>query len=525
MARAASRRQVKPVATPATNLISKYGRVSKTQPIPVDDASKKVFFIGLPSSLPVVKAEVKTEIKLESSPERALPPQPAATPSKKRKARSVDEDISPRDARSGTPVRESMKRQRVFKDTKDEPVPIKLEVVPTTATNNITATAPARKSTTSPVADSRRKTRKSDIISQAKTEVRKANQKVKRTKKHNGTKSEIKEEVVKKQLPAELLELLDLQRAILKTVSLQLVHQNNDAPLDISSITPHVARTWGKRRVTVDDIRRCIAIQDTKTEGQEDGSLGSPFIVTDYGRGKLCLEMDLTKNTGRIDENELCQQFEKNLHTMCSQRAMDKMSDLDICFENLSFNDLPKSDITIRHTTMSANPLFAKGQRALSGIKSDILLKKEKEAQVQASKFPALNPNGTKMSLLDRLRAKEEANANIQLPTGPEIARKRALQRVGDISAIISMLVSSSNSAGQMVMSFTMSVLQQKLKDSLRVPMPMEEGVDAVRLIAKEVAPEWLRVATVGGKEHVVIQTRRKPYEAELAARVNRLLA
>ncbi|KAK1511852.1 hypothetical protein CTAM01_00782 [Colletotrichum tamarilloi] len=524
MARAASRRQVKPVATtPATNLISKYGRVSKTYPAPVDDASKKVFFIGLPSSLPVAKTEVKPEIKLESSPERALPPQPTATPSKKRKARSNDEDVSLRDARSDVPGCESLKRQRVFKSGKDEPVPIKLEVVPTTATT--TTAASTRKSTTSPVADSRRKTRKSDVISQAKTEVRKANQKVKRTKKHNATKSEIKEEVVKKQLPAELLELLDLQRAILKTVSLQLVHQNNNAPLDISSIAPHVARTWGKRRVTVDDIRRCIAIQDTKTPGQEDGSLCSPFIVTDYGRGKLCLEMDLTKNIGRIDENELCQQFEKNLHIMCSQRAMDEMSDLDICFENLSFNDLPKSDITVRHTTMSENPLFAKGQRALTGIKNDILKKQERETQTQASKFPALNPNGTKMTLLDRLRAKEEANANIQLPAGPEMARKRALQRVGDISAVLSMLVSSSNAAGQMVVSFTMPVLQQKLKDSLRVPMSMEEGVDAVRLIAKEVAPEWLKVATVGGKEHVVIQTRRKPYEAELVARVNRLLA
>lgn len=522
MARAASRRQVKPAAaTTVTNLISKYGRVSKTQPAPVDDASKKVFFIGLPSSLPIAKTEVKTEIKLESSLERALPPQPAATPSKKRKARSIDEDVSPRDARSDAPGCESLKRQRVLKNSKDEPVPIKLEAAPTTATT----AASTRRSTASPVADSRRKTRESDVISQAKTEVRKANQKIKRTKKHNATKSEVKEEAVKKQLPTELLELLDLQRAILKTVSLQLVHQNNNAPLDISSITPHVARTWGKRRVTVDDIRRCIAIQDTKTRGQEDGSLGSPFIVTDYGRGKLCLEMDLTKNTGRIDENELCQQFEKNLHIMCSQRAMDEMSDLDICFENLSFNDLPKSDITVRHTTMSENPMFAKGQRALTGIKNDILKKQERETQIQAAKFPALNPNGTKMSLLDRLRAKEEANANIQLPTGPEIARKRALQRVGDISAVLSMLVSSSNAAGQMVVSFTMTVLQQKLKDSLRVPMPVEEGVDAVRLIAKEVAPEWLRVATVGGKEHVVIQTRRKPYEAELAARVNRLLA
>ncbi|OHW94508.1 hypothetical protein CSPAE12_06878 [Colletotrichum incanum] len=518
MARAASRRQVKPDSTPAINLISKYGRVSKTQPVPKDDSVKKVFFIELPSSRPVTTAEVKTEIKIESSPERTLLPPPTPSSSRKRKARSIEDDTSARQTRNNVPSPEILKRQRLCKD---EPVPVKEELKSATP-------APSPKNISSTIADIRRKTRKSDVISQAKTEVRKANHKVKRSRKHNdaSTEPENKVEPTRKQLPVELLELLDLQRAILKTVSLQLVHQNNNAPLDISSITPHVARTWGKRRVTVDDIRTCIAIQDAKPAGREDEVLGSPFIVTDYGRGKLCLEMDLTKNASRIDEDQLCRQFEENLHIMCAQRATDEMSDLDLCFENLTFDDLPKSDITVRHTTISQNPVFAKGQRALNELKNGIVQKKQqKEAQIMATKFPALNPDGTKMSLLDRLRAKEEANAHIQQPSGPELARKRALARIVDIAAIISMLVSSSNSAGQLVMSFTMAVLQQKLKDSVRVPMPMEEGIQTVRILANEVAPEWLRVASVGGKEHVVIQTRRKPYDAELAARVSRLSA
>ncbi|KAK1979157.1 hypothetical protein LZ30DRAFT_597554 [Colletotrichum cereale] len=517
MARTASRRQVKPDLTPAINLIGKYGRVSKTQPAPEDNSVKKAFFIELPSSRPVTTAEVTTEIKIESSPERTLPPPPTPSSSRKRKARPIEDDIPAGQTSNNVLLPGILKRQRLCKD---EPVPVTKE--PTSATTTLSP-----RNTSSTLADTRRKTRKSDVISHAKTEVRKANQKVKRSRKHDAsTEPEVKEEPAKKQLPAELLELLDLQRAILKTVSLQLVHQNNNAPLDISSITPHVARTWGKRRVTVDDIRTCVAIQDAKPAGREDGFLGSPFIVTDYGRGKLCLEMDLTKNASRIDEDQLCRQFEENLHIICAQRATDEMSDLDQCFESLTFDDLPKSDINVRYTAISQNPVFAKGQRALSALKDGIVQKKQqKEAQVTATKFPALNPDGTKMSLLDRLRAKEEANAHIQQPTGPELARRRVLARAVDIAAIISMLVSSSNSAGQLVMSFTMPVLQQKLKDSVRVPMPVEEGIQTVRLLANEVAPEWLRVATLGGKEHVVVQTRRKPYDAELAARVSRLSA
>ncbi|KAK2034681.1 hypothetical protein LX32DRAFT_634166 [Colletotrichum zoysiae] len=515
MARAASRRQVKPDPSPVINSLGRYGRISKTQSVPEDSPVKKAFYIQLPSSRPVTTVEVATEIKIESSPERTLPPTPSS--SRKRKARSIEDDIPARQTRNNVLSPELLKRQRLCKD---EPVPVKKE--PTSTTTTLSP-----RNTSSTLAETRRKTRKSDVISQAKSEARKANQKVKRSRNHDAsTKLEVREERTRKQLPAELLELLDLQRAILKTVSLQLVHQNNNTPLDISSVTPHVARTWGKRRVTVDDIRTCIAIQDANPAGRGDGFTGSPFIVTDYGRGKLCLEMDPTKNTSRIDEDQLCRQFEENLHIMCAQRATDEMSDLDLCFESLTFDDLPKSDITVRHTAISQNPVFAKGQRALSALKDGIVQKKQqKEAQVAAAKCPALKPDGTKMSLLDRLRVKEEANAHIQLPTGPELARKRALARAVDIAAIISMLVSSSNAAGQLVMSFTMPVLQQKLKDSVRVPMPVEEGIQTVHLLANEVAPEWLRVASVGGKEHVVVQTRRKPYDTELATRVSRLSA
>ncbi|KAF6842213.1 hypothetical protein CMUS01_03343 [Colletotrichum musicola] len=524
MARAASRRQVKPAAPPATNLISKYGRVSKAQAIPVDDL-KKAFYIDLPSYHQIKTAEVS--IKTEESPVKPLST-PAATPScRKRKAVSIEDESPSKNSRSNAPSADTLKRQRMSKDGwNDKPVPVKNELVsPTTTT--ATSTTTAKKTTTPSAADTHRKARKSTVISQAKTEVRKANVKASRSKRHNAPAEPAieEEEPAAKQLPAELLELLDLQRAILKTVSIQVIHQGSNSPIDISAITPHVSRTWGKRKVTTDDIRRCIAIQDMRPADREQEMLGSPFIVTDYGRGKLCLEMDLGKvSSGPMDEQKLCRQFEENLRVICADRATDEMTDLDACFENLSFADLPKSDITVRHDAAKRSAVLARGQRALTELKNGITIKKqEKESKALGAKTPALNADGTKMSLLDRIKAKEAANAHIQLPSGPELIRKRALQRVSDIAAIISMLVASSGAAGQAVMSFQMAVLQQKLKDSVRVPMPMEEGVEVVRIIANEVAPEWLRLATVGGKEHVVIQTRRKPYDAELAARVNRL--
>ncbi|ROT37692.1 hypothetical protein SODALDRAFT_334816 [Sodiomyces alkalinus F11] len=539
MARVANRRQVQRVVKPVTtNSISKYARLSKAQVSSVDGPVKKVLAACIPNSKayePVTVTVICDTSDEENNNTSVRPSVALAVPEKadilvkdrtpnkkKRKAPTEDDGTSPT-----TPsASKSLKRQRVKRDaSKDE--------IPAAASPSVTkrsAKSVSSHSTQLTLAETYRKVHKSTLISSAKKDGRDSVRKVGRSKEagpHVSSKRPAEREAAKSRLPAELLELLDLQKAILKTVILQITHQNNNTPIDISDITPQVSRTWGKRKVTVDDIRRCIAIQDLKPAkcGAAVAAAGSPFIVTDYGRGKLCLEIDTSKTTGAIDEDALCRQFEKNLHILCAERITDDMNDLDVSFDNLSFDDLPKADITPRHNPLTGkqNPLLAKGHRALAELKSGIAIKQqEKETKHNAIRADAA-PEGKKMSLLDRIRAKEMANSQIQLPSGPELGRKRAIMRACDVAAIIGMLASSSNPNGLPVLSFTMAVLQQKLKDSLRVPMPVEEGIDTVKILANEVAPEWFRVVSMGGKEHVVIQTRRKPYDTEIAARVGRL--
>ncbi|KAL2757886.1 hypothetical protein ACRALDRAFT_1079941 [Sodiomyces alcalophilus JCM 7366] len=539
MARVASRRQVQPAVKPATtNTISRYARLSKAQVSSPDGTGKKVLAVCLPNSK-AYEAVTVTAIYDSSDeennyasarpsvavPEKADTLAKDRTPNKKkRKAPTGDDDTtSPR-----TPsASKSLKRQRIKRGVVNDEVP--LAVAPSTKTT--TAKSVPSHHTQLTLAETYRRSHKSTLISNAKKDgrdsVRKAGR-PKEAKPHASSKSPAGRETTKPRLPAELLELLDLQKAILKTVVLQIAHRNENTPIDISDITPQVSRTWGKRKVTMDDIRTCIAIQDMKpaeSDPETAAAAGSPFIVTDYGRGKLCLEIDTSRNSGAIDEDALCRQFEKNLHILCAERVTDDMSDLDLSFENLSFDDLPKADITPRHHlfTGKQNPLLAKGHRALADMKSGIAMKQqEKETKANAAKASTA-PDGKKMSLLDRIRAKEVARSQIELPSGPELARKRAIMRACDVAAIIGMLASSSNPMGLPVLSFTMAALQQKIKDSLRVPVPVEEGIDTVKVLANDVAPEWLRVVSMGGREHVVIQTRRKPYDAEIAARVSRL--
>ncbi|KAL6896054.1 hypothetical protein HDV57DRAFT_37760 [Trichoderma longibrachiatum] len=322
----------------------------------------------------------------------------------------------------------------------------------------------------------------------------------------------------------ELVDLIRLHKAFLSIITLQIAHSGTIAPIDISSITPNISRSWGKRQVTVDDIRRCIAIQSsTRAPG-----IASPFIVSDYGRGKICIELhpDHTNGAVSINEARLCKQFEENLRDLCAGRAHDDMSnDVDVPLASLSLDELPRAEIKNMDTGIKANPILAKGHNALSTLKGGMLPKQQEKESKQQAASAMTNPDGTKMSLLDRLRYKQLAKANEPLPlSGPELQRRAALNRVIDVAATVSML-SLANPVSLPRQAFTMGLISDKLRDSLRVPLSKEEGMICVRLIANEVAPEWLKVVTIGGRENVVVQRGSQPVDRVLQERVQKLLA
>lgn len=317
-------------------------------------------------------------------------------------------------------------------------------------------------------------------------------------------------------LPTELADLVRLHRAFIRTLLIQMAHGRNDVPLDLREMAPNVARAWGKRAVTVEDVRRCIAVEGA-------GETPSPFAVTDYGKGKICVELRTGFTSINVKEKELCTQFEENLRRMCSERATDEMQDVEVPLDGLSLADLPQADVKTMNLA-SANPLFAKAHKTLDVFKNDLVAKQAEKVTQQSSAAIMVNADGSKMSLLDRLRHKQLAAASS--PAGPTAAdnqRKAALSRVPDVAATISML-SLTNPISLPRCAFTMAAITEKLRDSLRVPMAKEEGIQCIHLIAKEIAPEWLKVVTIGGRENVVIQRRGEPVRATLDERTKKLL-
>ncbi|CEI66800.1 hypothetical protein FVEN_g8459 [Fusarium venenatum] len=320
-------------------------------------------------------------------------------------------------------------------------------------------------------------------------------------------------------LPTHLAELIDIHKAFVKTIMIQLAHNGKNSPIDIRALAPHISQSWGKRQVTIEDIRRCIAIQSSAKYNAH-----SPFMITDYGRGKICVERS-SADMAPINEERLLRQFGINLRALGTERFADDM-DIDLPLNTLSLDELPQVDIKNMGNGINVNPLLDRGQRALSELKNSVATKQHEKAakQTAISHNPLLNPDGTKMSLLDRLRLKQLTKANEPLPpSGPELQRRAALNRVCDVAATISMLTLS-NPMSLPRQAFTMAVILEKLKDSLRMPVSKEEGAACVRLIASEVAPEWLRVVTIGGRENVVVQRNNQPVDRVLQDRVHKLL-
>lgn len=317
-------------------------------------------------------------------------------------------------------------------------------------------------------------------------------------------------------LPADLADMVRLHRAFVKTLMIQMAHGRNDVPLDIREMAPNVSRAWGKRSVTVEDVRRCIAIEGA-------GERPSPFHITDYGNGKVCIELRTGYRSTDVRETELCALFVDNLRKIWAEKSTDQMQDVEVPLDSLSLADLPQAEVKTM-SIASANPMFAKGQKTLDVFKNDLLAKQMDKQAKQPSNSALLNADGSKMSLLDRLRHKESTLSSTPAgPTAADVQRTAALNRVPDVAATISML-SLTNPISLPRCAFTMAMITEKLRDSLRVPMSKEEGVACVKLIAKEVAPEWLKVVTIGGRENVVIQRGGEPVRKTLEDRTKRLL-
>ena len=314
---------------------------------------------------------------------------------------------------------------------------------------------------------------------------------------------------------------------------MQFAHNGANAALDLVRVVcPSVTLSWGKRRVTAEDVLRSIGVLSwtpvkSPTAATSPQSSHNPYFLTDYGRDKICIERRSDSSIA-LQEHKSNMDFEANLRTLWLAYDGQKAN------VGSFIASLPLAVIKTCASVAKATPLNVKGRRMLEELKAGFQRRDTESgssrgttpSNVTSSEATSTKPT-SKLGLLDRTRAKEQelAEAARQGPSAEELERQGALQRAEDVAGVVGMLSMAAGGAGRARISFTMAALLLKLQDSLRAPIPREDSAKCIRLLAAEVAPEWMRVVTVGGRENVVVQPVFEPSQATVQERIKALLA
>lgn len=315
-------------------------------------------------------------------------------------------------------------------------------------------------------------------------------------------------------LPTELRDLLSLYSSFLTALSLQSAHTGGSiAAVNLKSLLPLVTANWRKRSVTVNDVRKMLALTE---------KAGPSFILEDRARAGIYLaraEQTETTNT-YIDEAKLNAAFETSLRTAWTDYSISTPEKL--LTARAFIRQLPLVDMIQSESAQKATPLFSRGQQRLADLKAGQAASKA-EGEAASSQTPStslakdtLGVQNRNTSLLDRILAKQAATAN--LPAGPtraELERKSALHRVEDVARVLDLL-----SAGQPRASFSMSALVQHLQQSLRTPITREEVERCLAIMAGEIMPSFVRVIASSGMSGVVVTRGGKIGFADLKERL-----
>lgn len=324
------------------------------------------------------------------------------------------------------------------------------------------------------------------------------------------------------ELPDELQDLVNLHSSFLTALSLHYAHNGSMTPADLRNLCPGVEMAWRKRRVTTEDVRKILALE------QNNGQEGSgPLYLSDYGSGKICVEIADSHHSQKaqrrpINEEALNTIFLQNLTQHWQSHC--KLSQTDPACPKTFIATLPLRPIIPCASLSKLTPLLSKGQRRLEDLKAGAIKAQQKPLHTTTANSPSLPnqnpklPTARSFDLFSRLKAKHLHQSTLPaLPSSAILARKSALQRLPEIAPVIESLALSSkkhandDAVAEMFrskvahVSFTMPTLVQHLQMSLRNPIGKEEARSCVRLLA-EVAPEWVGVREVGRCVGIVVR-------------------
>ncbi|KAF2267724.1 hypothetical protein CC78DRAFT_576726 [Lojkania enalia] len=356
-------------------------------------------------------------------------------------------------------------------------------------------------------------------------------------------------------LPTELVNLLALHSSFLTALSLHYAHNGTVTPVDLRELTQSISTVWQKRKVNIEDIRLCVGVLGSGLFANDN-----PFYLSDYGCGKICLEIreehKMSGTLGSMNEEAMQAMFMENLDYLWKEwsashgpqpmiasrriatpkrrgrpRKVDvKQASIQLFVDETTIPkfiaQLPHADIVPCASLTAVALQQEKGRKRLREFKDSVaqgrsqkkfrntagkenepLLTPSQPAQPKITQFTSVR----KSNLLDRILAKQESARSLpNPPSSAELQRKAALQRAEETLGILSLLAASKG-PGSMRVSFSIASLLQSLQSSIRTPISKEEALKCVEVLASEVAPGYVSIVRMGTISSVVINHGMRP--------------
>ncbi|KAL7273308.1 hypothetical protein RUND412_003851 [Rhizina undulata] len=354
-------------------------------------------------------------------------------------------------------------------------------------------------------------------------------------------KAEEEKEKDPNELPEQLTLLIALHSSLLTSLLLyRAQHGNTHLPAPFGIIRPQIERL-SKRKMSLDDLRGIVWLIEydpEKKEGEERDE--KPCIkLLDYGFGKISVEFDEAGSGKKlVNATELKKDFQERIRKFWEERreevpASSSSPESEETPTTESKSDEPEESSKEAETSEKAEeeepspkpaakmiipqaPIHAhahKSSIAILHAKSQRLIKDLKPTPVSkplftASKPSTGNPTNRKISLVDRIRAKEAALAATTAPTKEELEFAAAKQRLQEIVPVLKNMAAKSGRGGNM----TMKMVVEGVRDSFRNPIATSEVEKAVRILAEEgweeggVKVGWVKVQHVGKVVGVVFE-------------------
>jgi DNA replication factor Cdt1 C-terminal domain len=331
-------------------------------------------------------------------------------------------------------------------------------------------------------------------------------------------------------MPQGLRDLCEIHAAFVKAFSLHRAHNGPAAPAELNELMQSITRLYKKTSVNKEDIQHMLAMYEAeeKTEIPAKASLlckESPFKLMTSGVGSSrCNFVEYVK--GIESGNNLYEFDAKRLHNFY-KGALDMVY---ICGRSNrhSFIHGPVSDYPL--LAFAVGSQTAARQQKASELRKHVLNKApECATSPEFSKLsitqPDSPPQASKavksrtLSLFERVKAKQTANAAMAAPTSEAILRKHAIARMDEVVEIMKMkqqqklnneIFGAAYCSGPETplrrVSFTMSELVKIVKASMVNPIGSEELQTCITIVAREVPGFWLRRLDMDGVLCVVLQ-------------------